>query len=118
MSKNIGYHTRLDSNNTVKVTGGSFGGSVDQETIDRLVNAHFSIKIKPSGHAVFVDREGREVNLYLTVDPLKTEKGKQAKAVWNKEQSKLYEQEQEKEKIVEDLLSNYSNDELIALLQK
>lgn len=118
MSKNIGYHTRLDNANSCKVTGGSFGGAVDQETIERLVNNHFSVKIKPSGHAVFVDRQGREVSLYITVDPLNTEKGKQAKAAWNKEQSKAYEKEQEKEKLVEDLLSNYSSDELIALLQK
>lgn len=78
MNKNIGYHTRLDNANSCKVTGGSFGGAVDQETVERLVNHHFSVRIKPSGRAVFVDKQDREVSLYITVDPLSTEKGKQA----------------------------------------
>lgn len=92
MSKNIGYHTRLDSNNTVKVTGGSFGGSTDQETIERLVNAHFSVRIKPSGRAVFVDNQDREVTLYITVDPMSTEKGKKvAKEHRAEVNKKLYE---------------------------
>jgi hypothetical protein len=31
---------------TQKIVGGSFGGSVDTETVDRLVNSHFSVFIK------------------------------------------------------------------------
>jgi len=117
-SKNIGYHTRLYSDNTKKVVGGSFGGQIDQETVERLVNAHFTVKIKPSGHGVFVDREGREVSLYFTIDALSTEKGRQAKSQWNKEQQEIERLEEGKQKLVDELLSNYSNDELIKLLQK
>lgn len=81
MRASIGYHTRLDSNNTVRVTGGSFGGGINQETVERLVNAHFQVKILSSGRGVFVDRQGREVSLYLSVDPLSTEAGQIAQKV-------------------------------------
>ena len=83
--KNIGYHTRLHLNNSVKVVGGSFGGSLDIETANRLVNAHFTVIVKPSGRPVFVDREGREVSLYISVDPEATEKGKEAVKVYCRE---------------------------------
>lgn len=83
-SKNIGYHTRRISDNSMKVVGGSFGGSLDMETANRLVKSHFSVAVKPSGHAVFVDREGREVSLYFTVDAAQTDAGKQALAEWRK----------------------------------
>ena len=76
MSKNIGYHTRLYTDNTRKIVGGSFGGQIDAETVERLVNLHFEVFVKPSGRAVFVDQQGREVHLYLSVDPENTEKGK------------------------------------------
>lgn len=36
---NIGYHTRLDGENSKKISGGSFGGSFDMETVERLVCA-------------------------------------------------------------------------------
>lgn len=87
-TNNIGYHTRLISDNTVKVVGGSFGGSLDMETVNRLVNSHFSVTVKQSGHAVFVDRNGREVSLYFTVDARQTDAGKQALAEWRKLKAK------------------------------
>jgi hypothetical protein len=31
---------------TQKIVGGSFGGSIDTETVDRLVNSHFSVSPK------------------------------------------------------------------------
>jgi hypothetical protein len=37
--------------------------------VDRLVNCHFSVFIKASGRPVFVDGQGREVSLYLSIDP-------------------------------------------------
>ena len=73
--KSIIYHTRLDGENTKKVSGGSFGGAIDSETVERLVSARFTVTVKPSGRAVFVDREGREVSLYLSVDPGSTNAG-------------------------------------------
>lgn len=83
-SRNIGYHTRLDADNSVRVVGGSFGGGFDLETANRLVKAHFSVAVKNSGRAVFVDRAGREVSLYFTVDAGQTDVGKQALAEWRR----------------------------------
>lgn len=94
--KNVGYHTRLCSDGT-KVCGGSFGGSVDLETVNRLVNAHLEVKVRPSGTPVFVDRNGREVWLYLTVDPRMTTKGVEALKVWNAERVRLEEAAEERE---------------------
>ena len=84
MSK-ISYHTRLDADNRVKVSGGTFGGTVDYETVNRLAKAFFTVSIKPSGRAVFVDKEGREVNLYIKVDAETTSVGIEAKKVWRAE---------------------------------
>lgn len=84
MSK-ISYHTRLDADNKVKVSGGTFGGTVDYETVNRLAKAFFTVSIKPSGRAVFVDKEGREVNLYIKVDAETTSIGIEAKRVWRAE---------------------------------
>lgn len=118
MSNNIGYHTRLVSDSKVKVVGGSFGGSVDKETVERLVRAHFTVKIKPSGHGVFVDREGREIYLYLSIDPLKTSVGQAALKEHRKLSAKIQELEDEKLKEIEDLMSSMSSDEILAKLQK
>lgn len=116
-SKNIGYHTRLIGNNSVKVCGGSFGGQVDQETVERLVNAHFSVTIKPSGRAVFVDREGREVALYLSVDPDTTTKGKEALKQYRIKQQEQAAKDKELAEEVEDLLSSMSYEEILKKLK-
>ena len=76
--KSIGYHTRLYSDSTIKIAGGSFGGSMDGDTIERLVNNGYTVIVKPSGAPVFVDIKGREVMLYVTVDARECEKGKTA----------------------------------------
>lgn len=84
MSK-ISYHTRLEADNQVKVSGGTFGGAVDYETVNNLVEAFFNVSIKPSGRAVFVDKEGREVSLYIKVEAETTVIGIEAKRVWRAE---------------------------------
>ncbi len=118
MRKNIGYHTRLDSNNTVKVVGGSFGGSFDWETVERLVKAHFTVKIQPSGRAVFVDREGRAVSLYVSVDPDQTEAGKLALAEDRKAREEAQRVEEDKQAQIDELMSNFTQDELIRRLSE
>ncbi|QGH45024.1 hypothetical protein [Bacteriophage Phobos] len=116
MRANIGYHTRSDGNNTVKLTGGSFGGAVDQATIERLVRAHFTVRVKPSGRAVFVDREGRDVSLYLTVDPDSTEAGKAALRADRLRRETVERQEHERRRDVLDALDDMSTEELAELL--
>jgi hypothetical protein len=115
--KNIGYHTRSRVDNSIKFTGGSFGGAFDQETIERLVNAHFTVKVKSNGHAVFIDREGRECWLYVTVDPDSTAKGKAALAEYRKTVEQQQRIEREKEDRLEILMQSMTTDELLKLLE-
>lgn len=115
---NIGYHTRLIGNNSVKIAGGSFGGSLEIDTANRLVNAHFDVIVKNSGRPVFVDKEGREVSLYITVDPSETEKGKAALYNWRSEQNKRIREDEEKVSQIEEILSTMSNDEIIERLKR
>ena len=123
MSNNIGYHTRLyGTHKDTKKSGGSFGGFFDIETANRLVNSNFTVIIKPSGFAVFVDKDGSEVSLYFTVDASKTEMGKQALKQFHKDreiaeraQKIKYREEQE---LIERLMEQLSHDEIIKRLSK
>lgn len=120
-NNNIGYHTRAANGENVgqKLTGGSFGGAIDQETVERITRL-FHVKIKPSGTPVFVDKEGREVNLYFSIDPRKTEKGREALRAYNHEQARMWEEEKAKrekeEQDLAELLSNFTHEELIIKL--
>lgn len=122
MHKSICYHTRLSGKDSVKVCGGSFGGQVDMETVEQLVKNQFTVVIKNSGHAVFVDKEGREVNLYINIDPLSTKVGKDSKAKHNKETSERIERdkkiEAEKRSRLEAIMENMTNEEIIEKLTK
>lgn len=117
MSENIGYHTRLDSNNTVKVCGGSFGGRIDKDTVERIVKAFFTVEVQPSGRPVFVDREGRKVSLYFSIDPGKTEAGRMALAEYRREREVAQQAEQEKEQEVQNLLEGMTTEEALRRLK-
>ena len=121
MSNNIGYHTRLYNDVGIKVCGGSFGGSIDMETVNRLMRL-FTVVVKPSGTPVLVDREGREVRLYITVDARETELGKKALAEWRKTKVQEEEERQEREKReaeeINALMRSLSHDEIISRLRK
>ena len=116
MSNNIGYHTRAYNDNTTKLVGGSFGGKVDADTIERLVKSHFTVTVKPSGRAVFVDRSGREVSLYLTVDPSKTVAGREALAEYRRAQEQAQREEDAKRQQAMDAIDSMDTDELLAIL--
>ncbi|ARK07580.1 hypothetical protein LAV_00205 [Sphingobium phage Lacusarx] len=116
-SHNIGYHTRKAGQNSVKVAGGSFGGGFDLETANRLVKAHFTVAVKPSGSLVFVDREGREVTLYVTVDPAATEAGKAALAADQRRREIARKEEEGKREELERLLDDMSLDDALHLLR-
>lgn len=116
--KIIGYHTRLDNNNAVKVCGGSFGGSFDWDTVERLVKSQFTVKIQPSGRAVFVDREGRAVSLYISVDASNTEAGKLALAEDRKARENAQRVVDAKQSHIDELMANLSQDELIRRLSE
>jgi hypothetical protein len=115
--KNIGWHTRLLSDNTQKIVGGSFGGEVSIETANRLVNSHFTVVVKNSGRSVFVDREGREVTLYILVDPEITDKGKAVIAQYRAEKKrKDSECEQANQDMIESLMDGLTSEEIIKRL--
>lgn len=121
-NKNIGYQTRAYADSSIEfLHRGSFGGSIDEETINRLVNVNFTVTIKPSGRAVFIDRSGREVWLHITVDPERTIKGAEALKQWritkakeNKEREARTEQEREE---IKNLLDGLTYTEIIQKLK-
>lgn len=122
MQKNIGYHTRLYSDNKVKVTGGSFGGQIDADTVTRLVKSHFTVMVKPSGSCVFVDREGREVSLYVSVDAKETAAGKAALKAYNEANRKAWEEaeknERDAQEEIDSLLDGLSHEEIVRRLKE
>lgn len=71
------YHSRLFAHHPTKVVGGSITADSLDDAADYLVSQH-TVTVKPSGRAIFVDREGREVNLYLSIEPAETAKGQAA----------------------------------------
>lgn len=119
--KNIGYHTRLYNNNAQKVVGGSFSGSMDMETVERLVNAHFEVVVKTSGTPVFVDHSGREVTLYVSVEARNTKKGEQALKKWREERAKqesiAQAQREREEEEISELMEGLSHEELVRRLK-
>lgn len=117
MIRNIGYHTRLVENSTIKCASGSFGGTLDLDTANRLVKSRFKVVIKPSGRPVFVDREGREAYLYFSIAPQYTEAGKAALSQHRVELAKQEEINKEKYLEVEKLLDDLSIDEVLARLR-
>lgn len=119
MHKTICYHTRLAYDNRVKVSGGTFSGEIDLTTVNRLAST-YSVIIKGSGRPVFVDKSGREVSLYISVDPEETTKGKEALKLYYEEKHRkeeadriLYEsQEQE----LENVMAGMTHEEIIRKL--
>ncbi|QIG74364.1 hypothetical protein EVC08_052 [Rhizobium phage RHph_N65] len=113
--KSIGFHTRSKADNRIKLSGGSFGGAIDMETVERLVKALFTIEMLPSGSATFVDREGRQVSLYLSIDPAMTETGKRLLA---QEAEARRAATEARERLLEELLDGLSTEEAIKRLQE
>ena len=118
MRRNICYHTRSYSGD-VKTSGGTFGGQIDRETVDRLTGL-FSVTVKPSGQPVFVDRDGREVRLYLYVDPADTVKGCNALAEYRKakfdREAKEQQDRDKQEEAIQTLLDSMTPEEIIRRL--
>lgn len=122
MSTNIGFHTRLRSDPTQKVIGGSFGGDIDWTTVERFVKARqYDVRILPSGSATFVDRQGRDVCLYFTIDADRTERGKEVRRIWRMDQRRLEEQreldEQRRKDELDQAMEGLSHEEIIKRLK-
>lgn len=120
-ARNIGYHTRLDADTAVKIVGGTFGGSIDQETVERLVKSHFTVQVLNSGRCVFVDKEQRRVRLYLNVNPESTVSGKAALKAWTRaraaEMERAEAEEEQQKAELEEALSGLSHEEALRRLK-
>jgi hypothetical protein len=118
-SKSICYHTRLVKDGT-KVVGGSFGGAIDQETVERITRL-FSVVVKPSGTPVFIDDDGREVNLYFHINPKDTVKGSEAIKAHQLKKEQEWEEEQkqirEREEVLQQLMSSLTYEEILERLK-
>lgn len=117
MTGHICYHTRLDANGKRRIVGGSFAGGINQETVERMVNAWFKVDVTPSGRAVFVDGAGRRVNLYFNIDPESTERGKEALAEYHRQQEIAQQTKRGKEEEVLRLLDGMTTDEALRRLR-
>lgn len=113
----IVYHTRLDGKD-IKLSSGTLQGECDKETINSLVNKLFSVKILASGRAVFVDGDGRNVMLYVTIDPLTTDKGKAAKKEHEEINAAQNKKDQELQDLVDNMINSYTNEELYKILKE
>lgn len=120
MHKNICFHTRLEGTDQ-KTTGGTFGGSIDQETVERLAKAWFTVEVSATGRPVFIDRQGRKVSAYIYVDPADTEIGKKALSTWrserNAKQRELEKQEAAQQAELDELMGGMTHEEIIRKLR-
>lgn len=116
MHKSIIYHTR-GALTGEKIMGGSFGGAFDMDTVNRLIRYHkYKVLVKPSGTPVFVDVAGREVHMYFSVDPRFTDAGKEALDADKQKRFSAQAIEEEKERLVNDLIANMTTEELLERL--
>lgn len=118
----ICYHTRERGGSGKKLSGGTFGGRIDQETVNQLVEIRqFTVLIKPSGTPVFFDKQGREVSLYIWVDPSDTRLGKSAIEAWRKTREAENQQKADTEKQardrIEELMGTMSPEQIIKALE-
>lgn len=117
MKNSIGYQLREYGNDSNKLVGGSFGGSIDLETIDRLVGAHLDVITLPSGNLCFADKQGRKVTLKINVDPIFTAKGKAEQAANDAKLAQAYAKAEELEQKANDLMRGLSWEEIIRKLE-
>lgn len=123
MRNSIGYHTRQYGDDSVKCVAGSFGGSLDLDTVARLLHAHkYTVAVKPTGYPVFVDAQGRPVRLYISVDPEATDIGREALRVWRAEKS-LNDAERQRiedalQAEIDEALSGLTHEEILARLRR
>lgn len=120
MHKSICFHTRLQGTDQ-KTTGGTFGGSIDQETVERLAKAWFTVEVSSTGRPVFIDRQGRKVSAYIYIDPADTEVGKKALVEWRAEkavkQRDLEKQEAAQQAELDDLMDGMTHEEIVRRLR-
>lgn len=95
------YHTR--DNKGTKLTGGMLHASSHDEAAQRAAHG-LTIAFSPSGRAIFRDKTGREVSLFLSVHPEHLSGYAAAQAAYNEERRKAREaaEKEEAERPIDD----------------
>ena len=115
----IHYRTRLVDDDVMSATSvweaaSSFGGAVDADTIERLVDRHFKVKITDKGAVYFEDRNGKIVHLYIRVNPAHVKQGVQLAKAWRAEQRAKEEQLQQE---IDMLMDGMTQEEILDRLR-
>lgn len=98
------------------VCGGSHHGTYDQVTVERLASG-FTAVVKSSGRVVFVDSDGREVNLHIRVAPEDTVVGQRALDAARLDKEARRKKQRALENRLEELLNNLDTEEAIKRLE-
>lgn len=117
MHKSIYYNIR-DSLTGEKLSGGSFSGELNQDTVDRLVAGRLSVVVSQSGDPFFINNKGRRVSLYIGISPAETTAGRLALADYRDKEEARVKAERQRERDLQALLDGMSTDEAIALLSR
>lgn len=104
-------HTR--GQNGEKYSGGTWycDGDLNQAA-DQLTASH-DIIVTNSGRVSFVDKNGRMISIYLTIDPAETEKGKR---VLKEHNEKKRREEKERQEKLNQLVASVGIDRAIEIL--
>ena len=93
----------------------SFGGAIDAQTIERLIERHFKVVINEKGAVNFEDRNGELVHLYIRVRPHQTKQGELRLKEYRA--AKLAE-EYAKEQELEMLMQSMTTEEILNCLKR
>ena len=93
----------------------SFGGAIDAQTIERLIERHFKVVINEKGAVNFEDRNGELVRLYIRVRPHQTKQGELRLKEYRA--AKLAE-EYAKEQELEMLMQSMTTEEILNCLKR
>ena len=115
----IHYCTRLVDADLMSATSvweasSLFRGAIDAETVERLVDHHFKVKITDKGVVYFEDRNGKIVRLYIRVKPAHVKQGVQLAKAWRAEQRAKKEQLQQE---IDMLMDGMTQEEILDRLR-
>lgn len=112
------YHIRKDSDNRIKVCGGSVGISNPMdlnEAAEWIAQTH-EVGVSPSGRVMF-KRNGEFVQAYLSIDAADTQKGRAALKAYREQQDELRRKSKEDQEILDAAISNVDQDKLREFLR-
>lgn len=92
-----------------------FGGAIDAQTIERLIERHFKVVINEKGTVNFEDRNGELVHLYIRVRPHQT---KQGELLLKEYRAAKRAEEYAKEQELEMLMQSMTTEEILNCLKR